>query len=200
MSKVEQKLNSVFNYVRDFIQTNSYPPTVREICAGLDISSTSMVYSYIDKLVKLGKLEKQNNKNRSIGLANKADGLFLPLVGTVSAGAGILAVENIEGYYNLPKQLFNQNDLFLLRVTGNSMIEVGIFDGDLVVIKQQNNADNNQIVLAMFDDVATIKRFIRRGDKLYLHPENSNLKDIVLDYHNSDVQILGIVVGCIKKF
>ncbi|MDD3831991.1 MAG: transcriptional repressor LexA [Clostridia bacterium] len=200
MNKVEEKANRVYEYICNYITTNSYPPTVREICSALSISSTSLVYSYIDRLIEQGRLEKQGNKNRAIGLVDRTMLMHkCPLVGTVSAGTGILAVENIEDYYDIPHQIFKGDNTFLLRVSGNSMINAGISNGDLVVIQQQNYALNNQIILARFDGQAVIKRFFRKESRIILHPENDSMQDIILDQTN-DIEILGIVIGCIKTF
>ena len=120
----------------------------------------------------------------------------VPLIGTVTAGTPILAVENFEDYYPLPLEFKSEAKTFMLKVKGDSMINAGIFDGDKIVVKHQETADNGDIVVALIDDSATVKRFYKRDNKIILHPENDNLKDIVLD----DVQILGVVVGLTRKF
>lgn len=203
MNKLEQKLQSVYDFIRDFINDNSFPPTVREICAGLNISSTSLAYSYMNKLIEAGKLEKGGkNKNRAIGLVHhKSDysSVQIPIVGTVSAGKGILAVENTEGYMPVPQRFFKGNDLFLLRVQGDSMTEAGITNGDLVVINRQSTAQEGEIVLALLGEISTIKRFRKTQENIILHPENSLMKDIIVS-KDSEFSILGVVVGCMKTF
>ncbi len=202
MKKLEQKLQAVYDYIRNFINNNCFPPTVREICFGLNISSTSLAYSYINKLIDLGKLEKSSNKNRAIGLVQHKSNyspLQIPIVGTVSAGKGILAVENIEGYLPIPYKFFKGNELFLLKVSGDSMTEAGINDGDLVVINKQDTANEGEIVLALIDTLSTIKRFRRANGNILLHPENSLMKDILVP-KDAEFSILGIVVGCMKTF
>jgi repressor LexA len=202
MKKIEQKLQAVYDYIRDFITDNGFPPTVREICSGLNISSTSLAYSYVNKLIELGKLEKGSNKNRAIGLVQHKSSyhpLQIPIVGVVSAGKGILAVENIEGYMPVPYKFFKGSELFLLKVSGDSMTEAGINDGNLVVVNKQSTAEEGDIVLALIDNLSTIKRFRKTKEGILLHPENSLMKDIMVP-KDAEFSILGVVVGCMKTF
>ena len=198
MKKTEEKINAVYNYVKEYLDTYSFPPSVREICANVDIKSTATAFSYLEKLHERGLIMKVSNKKRAVSVPQKSNAKSLaPLVGVVTAGTPILAVENIENYIPLPPEFDNKdNDLFLLRVSGDSMIEAGIFNGDKIIVKKQQTADNGDIVVAYFDDSSTVKRFYKKGSKIILHPENSSLSDIVLDY----VDILGIVVGLYRKF
>lgn len=198
MSKIQGKLNAVHDYVKKFQNENGYPPSVREIGRDLKIKSTATVHYYLKKLEENGVITKNAGRNRAISLTDEAlPFVSVPLVGTVTAGTPILAVENLDGYYPLPAEFTGADEgSFMLRVHGNSMIEAGIFDGDKIICRKQENADNGDIVVALIDDSATVKRFFKRDGKIILHPENSALSDIVLN----DVIILGKVTGLMRKF
>ena len=179
----ENKLLEVLDYINRYIEENGFAPTVRDMCRDLGIKSTATAYDYINRLRDKGYLEKAENKKRAVTV-RRGGTINVPLVGTVTAGQPILAVENFEGYYPLPASEFRGEDLFLLRVSGESMIDAGIFDGDKIIVKKQETAENGDIVVALFDDGvgqgATVKRFFRRGDKVILHPENETMQDFVL--------------------
>lgn len=198
MRNTDAKVTQVYNYVKNYLEQNSFPPSVREICAECGIKSTATAYAYLEKLQKQGLITKTPDKKRAFSLTQKANTFeSVPLIGVVTAGVPILAVENFENYYPLPPEFSNaENNLFMLRVQGDSMIEAGIFDGDKIIVKQQNTADNGDIVVALIEDSSTVKRFFKRDGKIILHPENQALSDIVLD----DVVILGIVQGLYRKF
>ncbi len=198
MRNTDVKVTEVYNYVKNYLEQNSFPPSVREICAEVGIKSTATAYAYLEKLQKQGLITKTPDKKRAFSLTQKANTFeSIPLVGVVTAGTPILAVENFENYYPLPPEFSNsENDLFMLRVQGDSMIEAGIYDGDKIIVKRQNTADNGDIVVALIEDSSTVKRFFKRDNKIVLHPENQALSDIVLD----DVVILGIVQGLYRKF
>lgn len=197
MVKIEEKLNEVYSYVANFIENNGYSPTIRDICRDLKIKSTASAYYYLDKLNKRGLINMQSDKKRTLNLSEKSvPAIKVPLVGTVTAGTPILAVENIDGYYPLPTDFNSENDLFMLKVEGNSMINAGILDGDKIIVKKQESADNGNIVVALIDDSATVKRFYKKNNKIILHPENDFMSDIVLDSAN----IVGVVVGLMRKF
>ncbi len=195
----KRKLDVVLEFINRYTDENGFPPTVRDICAELQIKSTATAYDYVNRLKAMGLLQKTTGKKRAVALTNTGT-VRVPLVGTVTAGTPILATENYEGYYTLPSAEFSGDDLFLLTVKGDSMIEAGIFNGDKIVVRKQANADNGDIVVAMFDDGieegATVKRFFRRDGKFILHPENRELSDYVLD----EVTILGKVVGLLRSF
>ncbi len=195
----KSKLDTVFEFITNYTDENGFPPTVREICSELHIKSTATAYDYINRLKEMGRLQKTAGKKRAVAVAN-TNSVRVPLIGTVTAGTPILAAENYEGYYTLPTAEFQGDDLFLLTVKGDSMIEAGIFNGDKIVVKKQETAENGDIVVAMFDDGieegATVKRFFRRDGKFILHPENSALSDYVLD----TVTILGKVIGLLRSF
>lgn len=195
----KRKLDDVLQFINEYTDENGFPPTVREICARLQIKSTATAYDYVNRLKEMGMLQKTAGKKRAVAVKN-TNSVRVPLIGTVTAGTPILAAENYEGYYTLPTAEFRGDDLFLLTVKGDSMIEAGIFSGDKIVVRKQDTAENGDIVVAMFDDGieegATVKRFFRRDGKFILHPENSALSDYVLN----EVTILGKVIGLLRSF
>ncbi len=198
----QKKLEEVVRYIDRYCDENGFPPTVRDMCRDLGIKSTATAYSYVNRLREQGYLNKADKKKRAVSVRSSST-VKAPLIGTVTAGQPILAQENFEDMYTLPAAEFCGDDLFLLRVSGESMIEAGIFDGDKVVVKKQDTAENGDIVVALFndgvDDGATVKRFFRRDGKIVLHPENEKLSDFVLD-EASGVQILGKVVGLLRSY
>ena len=189
------KMQAVLNFINDYNAEYGYPPTVREICAKLNIKSTASAYYYIEKLTAEGKLSKSPNKNRAVS-SKKSSSINIPLLGVVTAGQPIFAYENYEDYYSFPAGSFRGEDMFMLRVQGTSMIDAGIFDGDKVIVKKQETAENGDIVVALLDDSATVKRFFKKPDCIVLHPENEALQDIVV----KNVKILGKVVGLVRRF
>ncbi|MDE6273929.1 MAG: transcriptional repressor LexA [Clostridiales bacterium] len=194
----KQKLYDVLDFINQYGEENGFPPTVRDICHELSIKSTATAYSYVNRLKEMGLLNKAENKKRAVTLKT-SDTVKVPLIGTVTAGQPIFAVENFDGYYALPAAEFKADDMFMLRVSGESMIEAGIYDGDKIIVKKQETADDGDIVVAMFDDGieegATVKRFFCRDGKYILHPENETMNDFVLD----EVKILGKVIGLIRS-
>lgn len=194
MSKID-KVDRIFKFVQEYITDNGYPPSIREICAYMNFKSTSTAQYYLDKMKEKGLIVKKDNKNRSLSLPNDTSFLKVPLVGTVTAGEPIFAVENLEGYYPIPSEFATDTELFMLKIKGSSMIEAGIFDGDKIIVKKQNSASNGDIVVAFYNDSATCKRFYKKDNKIILHPENSSMEDIILD----NVTILGKVQGLIRK-
>lgn len=195
MKKTEEKIKKIYEYVSDYTQTNNYPPSIREICASMGFKSTSTAQYYLEKMKNSGIIDKTNNKKRALKLSNEVSYIKVPLIGTVTAGEPIFAVENLEGYYPLPDEFSTDSDLFMLKVKGTSMIDAGIFDGDKIIVKKQSTASNGDIVVAYFNEEATVKRFFKKDNKIILHPENPTLEDIVLD----NVDILGKVQGLIRK-
>ena len=197
MKKTEEKVLKVYDFTVDFIKENGFPPSVREICTKLNIKSTATAYGYIEKLKTMGLLEKSPMKKRALTLSsnNKTSFKSIPLVGTISAGAPIFAVENLEGYYPLPEEFDNGGTEFALKVRGDSMINAGIFENDVIIVNQQNTANNGEIVVALIEDSATVKRFYKKDGKIILHPENDSMHDMVFD----DVLILGVVKGLMRK-
>ena len=196
MKKIDEKLNLVYNFTVDFIDQYGFPPSIREICAKLNIKSTATAYSYVEKLKQRGLFEKSPLKKRALSIANKQNEFkAVPLIGVISAGSPIFAVENLEGYYPIPEEMNTGGNEFALKVSGDSMINVGIFDKDIIIVHQQNDAVNGDIVVALVEDGATVKRFYRKDGKIILHPENDYLKDMIFD----EVTVLGVVKGLIRK-
>lgn len=198
----KNKLMEVLDYINRYLADNGFPPTVRDICRDLGIKSTATAYDYLNRLRDMGYLEKAEKKKRAVAVRSESM-VRVPLIGTVTAGQPILAAENFEGYYPLPSAEFRGEDLFLLRVKGESMIEAGILNGDKIVVKQQETAQNGDIVVALFnpdgiEQGATVKRYFRRDGKVILHPENAAMSDFVLG-SDSEARIIGKVVGVIRS-
>ena len=201
MKKGDEKLYSIYTYLQEFIDENGFPPSVREIATKFNIKSTSTVHYYLEKMKREGLILQAQNKKRAVVIngKNRTPTTFVPLVGNVSAGKGILAQENIEGEFPLPQNLFVGTDLYMLRVEGDSMINAGISDGDYVVVRKQDDAEIGEIVVVLWQDKATIKRLKQTDEQLVLHPENDAMEDIIIP-PDENPSIIGKVVGCIKKF
>ena len=183
----------IFEFMQKFIAENGYSPSVREICKALDIKSTATVFTYLNQLAERGVINKVDNRNRAVSLKQRV--VNVPLIGTVAAGQPIFASENYEDMFSIPNNFFSGDDLFMLNVQGDSMINIGMFDGDKIVVKKQESADNGDIVVALVDDSATVKRFFKRNGKIVLHPENDDMQDLIFQ----DVRILGKVVGLMRN-
>lgn len=194
MKRNIDKSEQVFEYIKSYITQYGYAPTVRDICKSCDLKSTATAFTYINELVKRGVLNKVNCKNRAVSL-KQGSVKTVPLVGTVAAGQPIFATENYEDFYSIPGNFFAGEDLFMLTVSGDSMINIGMFDGDKIVVKKQENADNGDIVVALVEESATVKRFFKRDGKIILHPENDTMQDFVFD----NVTIIGKVVGLLRN-
>ena len=195
----EEKLIKVMDYIRKFSEENGYTPSVREIGKECGIKSTATVHSYIEKLQTKGYLNKTENKKRAVTIG-KGTGVTIPLVGTVTAGQPIFAYENYEDYYTFPVNEFKGDDLFMLRVQGTSMINAGIMDGDKIIVRRQQTAQDNEIVVALVneEESATVKRLYRKNGKIILHPENDALSDMI--FEDNEVSILGKVVGLMRNY
>ena len=191
----KNKMQAVLNFINEYNAEYGYPPTVREICAKLNIKSTASAYYYIEKLTSEGKLSKSPNKSRAVSF-KKSSSVNIPLLGVVTAGQPIFAYENYEDYYSFPAGSFRGDDLFMLRVQGTSMIDAGICDGDKVIVRKQQSAENGDIVVALLEDSATVKRFFKKENCIVLHPENETMEDIIVE----DAKILGKVVGLVRSF
>ncbi len=194
MKRNIDKSEQVFEYIKSYITQYGYAPTVRDICKSCDLKSTATAFTYINELVKRGVLNKVNCKNRAVSL-KQGSIKTVPLVGTVAAGQPIFATENYEDFYSIPGNFFAGEDLFMLTVSGDSMINIGMFDGDKIVVKKQENADNGDIVVALVEESATVKRFFKRDGKIILHPENDTMQDFVFE----NVAIIGKVVGLLRS-
>ena len=193
MKHVQDKSEVVFDFIQKFIAENGYSPTVREICKARDLKSTATAFTYINELTERGVLNKADKKNRAVSL--KQNVVTVPLIGTVAAGQPVFATENYDGFYSIPGNFFSGDDLFMLNVQGESMIKIGMFNGDKLIVKRQETADNGDIVVALVDDSATVKRFFKRDGKIILHPENDEMEDFIFD----EVSILGKVVGLMRN-
>lgn len=193
MRKVTENEKMVFEFIKDRIE-EGYPPTVREICAEFGFKSTSTAHRCINNLTAKGLLEKGNNQNRAIRLTG-GNGMKIPLVGTVTAGIPITAIEEITDYISFQPARHYSNPLFALKVRGESMINAAILDGDMVVIEQTPYAENGDIVCALVDnESATIKTFYKEDGHYRLQPENDTMDPIIVD----EVSILGKVVGVVR--
>lgn len=193
----EEKLIKVMDYIKKFTEENGYTPSVREIGKECGIKSTATVHSYISKLQSKGYLNKTDNKKRAVTIGKSA-GVSVPLIGTVTAGQPIFAYENYEDYFTFPVGEFKGEDLFMLRVQGTSMIDAGIMNEDKIIVRRQPTAENGEIVVALVEDSATVKRFYRKNGKIILHPENEELADMI--YEPEEVSILGKVVGLMRNY
>ena len=193
----EEKLIKVMDYIKKFTEENGYTPSVREIGKECGIKSTATVHSYIAKLQTKGYLNKTDNKKRAVTIGKSA-GVSVPLIGTVTAGQPIFAYENYEDYFTFPVGEFSGEDLFMLRVQGTSMIDAGIMNEDKIIVRRQPTAENGEIVVALVEDSATVKRFYRRNGKIVLHPENEELSDMI--FEPEEVSILGKVVGLMRNY
>lgn len=193
----EEKLIKVMDYIRKFSEENGYTPSVREIGKECGIKSTATVHSYIEKLQNRGYLNKTENKKRAVTIG-KGTGTTIPLIGVVTAGQPIFAYENYEDYYTFPVGEFKGDELFMLRVQGTSMIDAGIMNGDKIIVRKQPVAEDGEIVVALVDDSATVKRFYRRDGHIVLHPENEALADMI--FEPGEISILGKVVGLMRNY
>ena len=202
-TKQNTKQLQILRYIYETVADRGFPPTVREICHAVDLSSTSTVHGHLSRLERKGYLIKDATKPRALEITEegkKAIGIKpneIPVIGDVAAGQPILAVEDIEDYFPLPPDLANDaGDLFMLRVHGESMINAGILNGDNVIVRKQSTAVNGEIVVAMTDEnEATVKRFYKEKGHYRLQPENDTMDPIIL----SSVQILGKVVGLYRS-
>lgn len=206
-SKVTDKQQRVLTYVKECIKRDGYAPSVRDICKALDLKSTSTVHGYLVRLQKKGLIQKASLKSRAItvvGEETKDDDksfytskemVDVPIVGKVTAGMPILAVENIEDSFPLPIDFVGNSETFMLRVRGDSMIEAGILSGDLVLVKKQNTAENGDMVVALIEDEATVKTFYKEKNHIRLQPQNSFMQPIIVP----TCTVLGKVAGVFRK-
>lgn len=198
-----QKQIEILLYIKSEVQRQGYPPAVRDICKGVNLKSTSTVHSHLEKLEAKGYIRKDPTKPRAIEILDKNDDFLLapkktvdiPIVGKVTAGTPILAVENIEDTYPVPLELVEGHDVFMLKIQGESMIDAGILDGDLVLVKEQKNALNGDIVVALLEDEATVKRFFKEKERIRLQPENQFMEPI----YATNVSVLGKVIGLFRR-
>ena len=199
--KISKKQSEILEYIKNEILNRGFPPSVREICEAVNLKSTSSVHSHLETLEKNGYIRRDPTKPRTIEILDDEFGLQrrelvnIPILGNVAAGLPTLAEQNIEGYYPIPAELLPNKPTFMLNVHGDSMVNAGILDGDQVICAEASTADNGQIVVALIDDSATVKRFFREKDHIRLQPENDFMDPIIVD---GDVRILGKVIGLLR--
>lgn len=198
MRASEENQKKILDFIRQEIENKGYPPSVREICAAVGLRSTSTVHAHLNTLEKKGLIRRDSTKPRALEVLDNsvARGRTVPLIGRVTAGQPILATQNIEDYLTLPQHMLGRDELFCLRVQGESMIDVGILDGDIIVVRQQNDAENGEVVVAMIEDEATVKRIYYEETRVRLQPENQHMQPIYAE----SVQVLGKVVALFRQF
>jgi len=200
--KITEKQQEILDYMKSQIINRGFPPSVREICEAVNLKSTSSVHSHLESLEKNGYIRRDPSKPRAIEIVDDCYNLTrrelvnVPMVGTVTAGQPILAVENIEGYFPIPMEYMPNHETFMLRVKGESMINAGIFDGDQILVQKQNTANNGDFVVALIDDSVTVKTFYKENGYFRLQPENDTMDPIIVN----DVAILGKVIGLFRMF
>ena len=217
--ELNKRQKQILRYITKQIEKNGYAPSVREIGKAVGLSSTATVHSYLKQLEAMKYIKKENQKGRTLRILKKEDDRYdsarvgkepsepmkafynrkemvdVPIVGKITAGAPILAVENITDTVPVPVDFAGNSQCFMLLVSGESMIEAGILDGDLILVRRQNVAENGQIIVALIDDEATVKTFYKEKDHIRLQPENSTMDPIIVP----DCQILGKVIGVFRK-
>ncbi len=197
-----KRQQEIFDFIRRYSESNGYPPTVRDIGKAVGLASSSTVHAHLANLEKLGLLRRDPTKPRAMELLDRAGAMVrrvvnpgLPLLGQVAAGQPILAEENVEEYIETPPACGGDSGEYLLRVRGESMKNAGILDGDLVVVRRQETARDGEIIVALVEEEATVKRFFREGDHIRLQPENEAMEPILV----RDVSVLGRVVGLMRS-
>ena len=197
MSQLTARQQQVYDFLVAYISASGYPPTLQEIAQHLHVSGNLGVLRHLKALERKGMITRTPGSSRSIALVGlaKSNSITLPLIGTVRAGLPQLADEEIEAHLAVDSSLVKGKDSFLLRVRGNSMIEVHIMPGDLVVVRPQTTAENGEIVVALIDGEATLKRFYHEGEEIRLKPENSTMKSLIYRESDAEVKILGKVTG-----
>ena len=209
--ELDKRENTMLNFIEKQIMTDGYPPSVREIGQAVGLSSTATVHGYLERLEKKGYIKKKDKKGRTLRLLKGSTGetkktsskdfytqkelVEVPVVGKITAGMPILAVENVTDTFPIPIDFVGNSDCFMLTVRGESMIEAGILDGDYILVKKQNNANNGEIVVALIEDEATVKTFYKEKDHIRLQPENSTMDPIIVP----TCEILGKVAGVFRK-
>lgn len=201
--KISTKQREILDYIKSEILSRGYPPAVREICEAVNLKSTSSVHSHLETLEKNGFIRRDPTKPRAIEICDdnfqmvRTEMASLPVIGTVAAGTPILAEENIDSYFPVPADIVpNGEPSFVLKVKGDSMINVGIFNGDQIFVQQCNTAKNGDTIVALIDDSATVKTFYKEKDHIRLQPENDDMEPIIVD----DCQILGKVFGVFRYY
>lgn len=200
--KISDKQREILEYIKKEILNRGYPPAVREICEAVRLKSTSSVHAHLETLEKNGYIRRDPTKPRAIEIVDdnfnltRREMVNVPIVGKVAAGTPILAVENIDNYFPIPMEFMPNEQTFMLQVQGESMVNAGIYDGDMILVQQQQTARNGEIVVALVEDSATVKTFYKEDGHYRLQPENDTMDPIIV----SEVSILGKVIGVFRFF
>ena len=203
--KITDKQREILEYIKNEILNRGFPPSVREICEAVELKSTSSVHAHLETIEKNGYIRRDPTKPRTIEILDDNFNLLrremvnVPVVGTVTAGQPILAVENIESYFPVPAEFMPNQQCFILNVQGESMVNAGILDGDQVLVQQQPDAQNGEIVVALLGEEATVKRFYKEKNCYRLQPENDTMEPIIVD-SDQEFKILGKVFGVFRLF
>ena len=198
--KISAKQQEILEYIKESILKKGYPPAVREICEAVHLSSTSSGHSHLETLEKNGYIRRDPTKPRTIEICDDSFQMMrremtnIPVIGRVAAGQPILATENIEGYFPLPVEYVPNADTFILKVKGESMINAGIFDGDIIFVEKTNNVRDGDTVVALIDDSATVKTFYKEAGHIRLQPENDSMEPIIVE----NCEIIGKVFGVFR--
>ncbi len=198
--KITPKQSEILDFIKLEILNKGYPPSVREICEAVHLKSTSSVHSHLETLEKNGYIHRDPTKPRTIEIVDdnfnlvRREVVNVPIVGRVAAGEPILAVENIENYFPLPAEYMPKEESFMLKVKGESMINIGIFDGDLILVQKQKTCQNGDVVVALVEDSATVKTFYKEKEHIRLQPENDSMDPIIVP----NAEILGKVTGLFR--
>lgn len=200
MSELNDKQLLIYEFLKDFTSEKGYPPTVREICKAVGLKSTSSVHGHLKHLEKEGLIKRDPTKPRALEIVDsvvKKEMINVPIIGRVTAGLPILANENIEDYFPLPLDYVkHNNDLFMLKISGSSMIKAGILDGDFAIIERTQTASNGDKIVALIENEATLKTFYRENDHIRLQPENDEMEPIIVD----NCSILGKLIGIYRTY
>ena len=198
--RITKKQTEILEYIKSQILNKGYPPSVRDICTAVNLKSTSSVHAHLETLEKNGYIRRDPTKPRAIEIIDdnfnltRREVVNVPLIGQVAAGQPLLAVENITSYFPIPAEFIPKEEVFMLNVKGESMVNAGIYDGDQIIVKQQSTASNGEIVVALVDDSATVKRFYKENGHIRLQPENDFMEPIIVD----SCEIIGQVIGLIR--
>lgn len=200
--KISDKQREILEYIKEEILNRGYPPAVREICEAVHLKSTSSVHAHLESLEKNGYIRRDPTKPRAIEIVDdnfnltRREVVNVPIIGNVAAGQPLLAVENIDNYFPIPAEFMPNQETFMLKVKGESMINAGIFSGDTILVRKQNTAKNGDMVVALVDDSATVKTFYKEDGHIRLQPENDDMAPIIVP----DCSILGVVFGVFRFF
>ena len=198
--RITQKQSEILEYIKSQILNKGYPPSVRDICQAVNLKSTSSVHAHLESLEKNGYIRRDPTKSRTIEIIDdnfnlsRREVVNIPLLGQVAAGQPLLAVENITVNFPIPSEYMPGGEVFMLKVKGDSMINMGIYEGDQIIVRKQNTASNGEVIVALVDDSATVKRFYKENGHIRLQPENDFMDPIIVD----DCEILGKVIGLIR--